>query len=162
VRLSPRYLSAICVLLVATHPAGPWTPAEEVERLVAPWVDGSRDLLAKLKSPALAGHLVFAELADRAEAREVYVEAVRRPADTGFTDTGTMKESMPHHDDQPRVDAAWHPVVSRIGDDRVLFDVGESTNQQPSLEAYLRRAAILDREPRGGGMAMLFATEWVR
>jgi hypothetical protein len=31
-----------------------------------------------------------------------------------------------------------------------------------SLEQYLRRAAILGRDPRGGAMAMLFATELMK
>jgi hypothetical protein len=47
----------------------------------------------------------------------------------------------------------------RISADGRLVDVCESTGKQPSLEAYLNRAAILDRDPRGGGMAMLLATE---
>jgi hypothetical protein len=37
--------------------------------------------------------------------------------------------------------------------------VCESTNKQPSLDAYLYRAAILGQDPRGGAMALLFATE---
>ena len=60
---------------------------------------------------------------------------------------------------QPRVDRAWHAIVARVGTDGVLMDVCESTNKQPSLDAYLKRAAILDRDPRGGGMALIFATE---
>jgi hypothetical protein len=31
-----------------------------------------------------------------------------------------------------------------------------------SLEDYLRRAAILDGDVRGGGMALVFATEMMR
>ncbi len=41
----------------------------------------------------------------------------------------------------------------------VLLDVSESTNKQRTLEDYLHRAAILDRDPRGGAMALIFATE---
>jgi hypothetical protein len=63
---------------------------------------------------------------------------------------------------QPRVAAAWSAVISRIGSDGVLVDVCESTNKQRSLEDYLRRAAILDRDVRGGGMALIFATEMMR
>jgi hypothetical protein len=40
-----------------------------------------------------------------------------------------------------------------------LIDVCESTGKQKTLGDYLRRAAILDRDPRGGAMALLFATE---
>jgi len=39
------------------------------------------------------------------------------------------------------------------------MNVSESTNKQRSLTDYLRRAAILDRDTRGGGMALIFATE---
>ena len=41
----------------------------------------------------------------------------------------------------------------------VLLDVCESTNKQRTQQDYLHRAAILDRDPRGGGMALIFATE---
>jgi hypothetical protein len=40
-----------------------------------------------------------------------------------------------------------------------LVDVCESTARMTSLEQYVRRAAILGPDPRGGAMAMLFATE---
>jgi rhamnogalacturonyl hydrolase YesR len=60
---------------------------------------------------------------------------------------------------QPIVDNAWHAIVARTGSDGVLFDVCESTNKQRTLQDYLNRAAILDRDPRGGGMALIFATE---
>jgi hypothetical protein len=39
------------------------------------------------------------------------------------------------------------------------MDVSESTNKQPTFDDYLRRAAILDRDPRAGAMALMFATE---
>jgi hypothetical protein len=41
-----------------------------------------------------------------------------------------------------------------------LFDVAESTGTRGlTLKDYLRRAAILDRDPRGGAFAMILATE---
>ena len=272
----------------------------DVEKLVAPYVDGSRNPLERPNSLVLAGHLVMAELAART-GRPVYLDALRKAADVGFTETGELKESMPYHDEmsdslfmatailaragtltgerryfdmaarhiafmqtlvfrpdglyrhspltdaawgrgnafpalglaltlasfpkdhpgfpailrtfqqhmealgrfqdadglwrqvidhpgaypelsatamigtsmaiairngwldatryQARVDAAWRAVVQRTGADGSLLDVGESTNKQRSLEDYLRRAAITGREPRGGAMVMLFATE---
>jgi len=60
---------------------------------------------------------------------------------------------------QPRVDAAWRAVKQRTGPDGTLLDVCESTNKQRTLEDYVRRAAITGRDPRGGAMAMIFATE---
>jgi rhamnogalacturonyl hydrolase YesR len=60
---------------------------------------------------------------------------------------------------QPRVDRAWRAILSRVGAGGALFDVCESTARIPSLEEYLRRAAILGPDPRGGAMALLFAAE---
>ena len=272
----------------------------DVERLVAPFADGSRDALAKATSSHLAGHLVFAELAERTGDSR-YVALVRKAADLGFTDSGVMKNAMPLHNEmsdavfmacpilakagkltherryfelalrhlefmqklclrpdgiyrhspldqaawgrgnafsalglaltlsdlppgdpafekilssyqnhmkalalfqdvsgmwrqvvdlpgsypefsatamiatamlrgirsgwldakqyQPRVDRAWRTLRTRISADGRLIDVCESTGKQPSVEDYLNRLAILDRDPRGGGMALLLATE---
>src|SRR5262249_35292164 len=60
---------------------------------------------------------------------------------------------------QPLVDKAWRAIVTRTAPDGQLLDVCESTNKQRSLNDYLHRAAILGRDPRGGGMALIFATE---
>lgn len=272
---------------------------QEVSQLAERYLDG-RDTLARANSLTLAGHLVFAELAERTKDAR-YRELVRRAADTGFTTSGEMKESMPYHEEmsdsffmalpllakagkltgnrkyfdlaarhfafmqkldlrsdglyrhsplteaawsrgnafpalgmalalsdfpadhpefetmvrafvqhmlrlvefqdqdglwhevidvpgsyaefsstamigtamqrgirngwldsrtfQPVVDRAWHAILDRTGTDGVLFDVCESTNKQSTLQAYLDRTAILDRDARGGGMALLFATE---
>jgi rhamnogalacturonyl hydrolase YesR len=60
---------------------------------------------------------------------------------------------------QPMVDKAWTAIKARTSSDGTLIDVCESTGKQPSLDGYLNRLAILDRDPRGGGMALLLATE---
>jgi rhamnogalacturonyl hydrolase YesR len=60
---------------------------------------------------------------------------------------------------QPRVDKAWRAVEARVGSDGTLIDVCESTNKQMTVQDYLWRASILGMDPRGGGMALLFATE---
>lgn len=62
-------------------------------------------------------------------------------------------------DYQPLVDKAWRAILARTASDGRLLDVCEGTTKQPSLNDYLRRAAILDRDPRGGGMALMFALE---
>ena len=272
----------------------------DVERLVAPYINGTRNPLDRPNSLVLAGHLVMAELAERT-GNPAYLAALRKAADLGFTETGALKESMPFHDDmsdslfmatailaragkltgdrryfdmaaqhiafmqklvfrpdglyrhspltdaawgrgnafpalglaltlqafptdhvgfagilrtfqqhmtalsrvqdtdglwrevvdhpgayaelsatamigtsmrtgirygwldaktyQPRVDAAWRAVLTRTGSDGTLLDVCESTNKQRSLDDYLRRAALTGRDPRGGAMALLFATD---
>jgi unsaturated rhamnogalacturonyl hydrolase len=272
----------------------------EVEKLAGPYLDTSRNVLSRANSLTLAGHLVFAELAER-DGDMRYAELVRKAADLGFAKSGEMLESMPFHDQmsdsvfmatplvvkagkltgerkyfdlaarhfafmqklvlrpdglyrhspltdaawgrgnafpalglalalsdfpkdhsayphmiaefqqhmfvlarfqdddgmwhevidepgsyaetsatamiglamergirrgwldpaayQPRVNRAWGAVQARIGKDGQLIDVCESTNKQNTLEDYLHRAAILGPDPRGGAMAMLFATE---
>lgn len=60
---------------------------------------------------------------------------------------------------QSRVNRAWTAILTRVGKEGQLVDVCESTNKQKTLEDYLHRAAILGPDPRGGAMAMLFATE---
>ena len=273
---------------------------DDVEKLLAPFVDGTKDSLARATSPTLAGHLVFAELAERThDAR--YVRLVKRVADLGFTASGEMKESMPLHEEmsdsvfmacpilakagkltgeskyfemaarhfafmqnlclrpnglyrhsplneaawgrgnafpalglaltmsdfpkdrpefsqllkafqahmaalarfqepdgtwrevidqrgayheftatamiaaamlrgiergwleagsyRPCVDRAWRAIAARTRSDGTLLDVCESTGKQKTLADYLRRAAILGQDARGGAMAMLLATE---
>jgi unsaturated rhamnogalacturonyl hydrolase len=61
---------------------------------------------------------------------------------------------------QPIVDRAWQAILIRTSSDGRLFDVAESTGTRGlTLKDYLRRAAILDRDPRGGAFAMILATE---
>jgi rhamnogalacturonyl hydrolase YesR len=62
-------------------------------------------------------------------------------------------------DYQGAVDRAWLAVNSRSSSAGTFIDVCESTARMTSLEQYLRRAAILGDDARGGAMAMLFATE---
>jgi len=54
---------------------------------------------------------------------------------------------------------AWSAVNARVSSSGELVDVCESTARMTSLEQYVRRAAILGPDPRGGAMAMLLATE---
>lgn len=62
----------------------------------------------------------------------------------------------------PLIDQAWYAVRTRVAADGALVDVCTSTGKQPSLRAYLDRTAILGRDPRGGAMALIFATEVAR
>ena len=62
-------------------------------------------------------------------------------------------------DFQPLIDKAWRAVLARTSSDGRLLDVCESTNKQPSQNDYLHRAAISDRDPRGGAMVLMFALE---
>ena len=62
-------------------------------------------------------------------------------------------------DFQPRIERAWRAILARTTSDGRLLDTCESTNQERSVEAYLKRAAIADRDARGGAMALMFALE---
>ena len=291
----PWYIGAIA--LIARLRLG---DVADVQRLVEPYVDGSKDSLARANSLVMAGHIVFTDLARRtSDAR--YVAAVRKVAELGFDASGRMLESMPYHEQysdsvfmgtaivaqagaltgerryfdmadrhlrfmqqldlradglyrhQPATDAAWgrgngfaalglaltlselppdHPgyahalqsyralmaallpwqnadglcrnvidhsgaypefsatamigfalqrglqrgwirgpqwqqavaaawtaVNARSSDEGGFVDVCESTTRMTSLDQYLKRTAILGKDPRGGAMALLFATE---
>lgn len=62
----------------------------------------------------------------------------------------------------PLVNKAWRAIRLRVGDDGGLVDVCTGTGKQTSLDAYYHRSAILGRDPRGGAMALLVATEMMR
>jgi rhamnogalacturonyl hydrolase YesR len=291
----PLYIGAIA--LIARIRLG---DLADVQRLAQPWIDGSRDPLARPSALVMAGHILFTELYRRTRDPR-YLAAVRRVADMGFDARGQMLEAMPLHGEysdsvfmgtviaaqagaitgerryfdmadrhlrymerldrrpdglyrhQPATDAAWgrgngfaalglaltlselpedsaahrhalegyrqlmerllplqnrdglwrnvvdHPgaypeysatsmigfalqrglargwikgrgyrqavarawlaVNSRASSTGTFIDVCESTTRMTSLDQYLKRAAILGEDPRGGAMAMLFATE---
>lgn len=87
---------------------------QEVERLAAPFVNGSKDTLAKATGSHLAGHLVFAELAAITK-NPRYVELVRRAADLGFDDNGQMKASMPFHNEMSDAVFMGGPILAKAG-----------------------------------------------
>jgi rhamnogalacturonyl hydrolase YesR len=61
---------------------------------------------------------------------------------------------------QPLIDRAWQAILLRTASDGRTFDVAESTGTRGlTFHDYLRRAAILDRDPRAGAFALIFATE---
>ena len=105
----PAYIQAIALIgqLRLGH-------QDDVKRLVATFVDGSKDSLAKATSPTLAGHLIFAALADRTQ-DERYVSLVRKTADLGFTASGEMKESMPLHDEMSDSVFMACPILASAG-----------------------------------------------
>lgn len=97
----------------------------DVEQLVAPYVDGSRNPLERPNSLVLAGHLVMAELAART-GKPAYLESLRKAADVGFTETGELKESMPYHDEMSDSLFMATAILARAGTltgERRYFDM---------------------------------------
>lgn len=68
----------------------------DVAQLLAPYLDGTRDSFARPSQSSLAAHMVFFELARRTK-DERALTLVRRAADSGFTETGQLREFMPLH-----------------------------------------------------------------
>jgi unsaturated rhamnogalacturonyl hydrolase len=133
----PWYIGAVA--LVARLRLG---HLDEVRQLVEPYVDGSKDSLARPSSLIMAGHIVFTELARRTgDAR--YVAAVRKVGELGFDASGQMRESMPHHDGYSDSVFMGTTIVAQAGaltGDRRYFDMADR---------HLRFMQQLDLRPDG-------------
>lgn len=60
---------------------------------------------------------------------------------------------------KPIVEKAWYAIKTRVAPNGELVDVCTGTGKQKNLRAYYDRTAILGKDPRGGAMAFLVATE---
>jgi len=76
--------------------------------------------------------------------------AIKRGLDSGW---------LPEDTYRPAVERAWKAVKIRTSFDSVFINACTSTGKMPSLDAYLNRLAIFDRDDRAGGMVMNFAIE---
>jgi unsaturated rhamnogalacturonyl hydrolase len=107
-----------------------------VEKIVAPYVDGSKPTLAgNVNGSLLSGHLIFAELA-RLSDDPHYVTLVRRAADFGFDDTGAPLEAMPFHSEMS--DAVFMSCP-------VLTAAARSTAEERHLKMAGRHLAFMQR-----------------
>ncbi|MDX1563637.1 MAG: glycoside hydrolase family 88 protein, partial [Gammaproteobacteria bacterium] len=139
---------------------------EHVERLVAPYVDGTRDSLAGrfgVSSLVLAGHLVFAELADLT-GDERYLERARAAADFAFDDNGEMLEAMPGHGEMSDAIFMGASILAAVGEltgEERYFDM--AVRQIDFMNALVRRDDGLYRHSplndaawgRGNGFAAI-------
>jgi rhamnogalacturonyl hydrolase YesR len=121
---------------------------DHVEGLAAPYVDGTRDSLAGrfgVSSLVLAGHLVFAALAEETGDPR-YVERARAAADFAFTDEGRMLEAMPGHGEMSDAIFMGASILAAVGDltsERRYFDM--AARQIDFLNALVRRGDGLYR-----------------
>jgi rhamnogalacturonyl hydrolase YesR len=133
----PWYIGAIA--LIARARLG---DVDDVRRLAEPWVDGSKDSLARPNALVMAGHIVFTDLARRTgDAR--YVAAVRKVADLGFDASGQMLEAMPYHgefSDSVFMGTAILAQAGALTGERRYFDMADR---------HLRFMQKLDLRPDG-------------
>ena len=87
---------------------------EDVESLVAPFLTGERNSMEKATSSHLSGHLIFAELAERTNNKK-YIDLVRTAADTGFEWDGSMRDSMPFHNEMSDSVFMGTPILVKAG-----------------------------------------------
>jgi rhamnogalacturonyl hydrolase YesR len=99
----------------------------EVQRLVEPWLDGTKNSLARPNALVMAGHIVFTELARRGEDPR-HVALVRKVADLGFDASGQMLEAMPYHDRYSDSVFMGTTILAQAGaltGDRRYFDMAD-------------------------------------
>lgn len=133
----PWYIGAIA--LIARARLG---DADDVRRLVEPYVDGTKDSLDRANSLVLAGHIVFTELARRTGDPR-YVAAVRKVGELGFEADGRMKESMPYHNEFSDSIFMGTTIVAQAGaltGERKYFDMADR---------HLRFMQNIDLRPDG-------------
>jgi len=134
---APIYIEAIALMaqLRLGH-------LHEVERLVQPYVDGSRDSLEHPNSLVFAGHLVFGALARRTGDPR-YTARVVAAANFGFEPDGRMKEAMPFN-------FGFSDSIF-MGTD-ILVDAGALTGERKYFDMAARHVAYmqkLDLRPDG-------------
>ncbi len=136
---------------------------DDVRRLVEPYVDGTKDSLARPNSLVLAGHIVFTELARRTDDPR-YAAAVTKVAELGFEPDGYMKEAMPYHNEFSDSVFMGTAIVAQAGaltGERKYFDMADrhlKFMQNLDLRAdglYRHQPATDAAWGRGNGFAAL-------
>jgi len=98
-----------------------------VRELALPFAQGSKDSLRNATGSHLAGHLVFAELAERFPAEPQWRDLVVRAANLGFVDGGeVMREAMPFHTEMSDAVFMSCPLLAKAGKltgERRYFDM---------------------------------------
>jgi unsaturated rhamnogalacturonyl hydrolase len=113
---------------------------------------GLAETLVPLQDAAGLWHQVI----DRSES---YAEFSATAMIAFALERGMRQRWLPRRKYSSVVDRAWTAVKRRTSLKGELVDVCESTGKQSSVEAYFNREAIFSRDPRGGAMALMLATE---
>src|SRR5262245_59414792 len=102
---------------------------DEVAKIVAPFFAGEKSPIPKAGNEQ-AGHLIFAELAARAEGknRERWVELCKAAADQAFDKDGKPQPIMPFHNEMSEAVFMAGPILAATGKltgERKYFDAAE-------------------------------------
>ncbi len=108
---------------------------DDVRRIAEPWVDGTKDSLAKATGSHLAGHLLFADLYERTrDAR--YLARVRAAADLGFNADGSPLPAMPLHNEMSDAVFMACPLLAKAG---------QLTGEQRYFDMLLRHFQFMEK-----------------
>ena len=86
----------------------------DVERIAAPYLAGKPSLGTRTTGSHVSGHLVFADLYERTENSD-YLELARAAANLGFESDGSLKESMPFHNEMSDSVFMGCAILARAG-----------------------------------------------
>ncbi len=86
----------------------------DIERIVAPYLAGKPSMDERVSGSTLSGHIVFADLYERT-GKSLYLDLARNAADLGFNDDGSMKESMPFHNEMSDSVFMGCAILARVG-----------------------------------------------
>lgn len=86
----------------------------DVERIAAPYLEGKPSLGSRPTGSHVSGHLVFADLYERTENSD-YLDLALAAADLGFESDGSLKVSMPFHNEMSDSVFMGCAILARAG-----------------------------------------------
>ena len=114
----------------------------DVERIVEPFLRGKPSLGERTTGSHMSGHLVFAELYERTR-KPSYLALARSAAVLGFEPDGSLKRSMPFHNEMSDAVFMGCAILARVGK-----LTGEGRYFRMALR-HLRFMQALDLRPDG-------------
>lgn len=122
---------------------------ESVLKIVEPYASGSRSTLGKRPSGStLSGHLVFGELAKVTEDHR-YTKLTQAAANLGFDSSGSLRESMPFHNEMSDAVFMGTPILvqaGRLTGDSRYFDMA-ARHLNFMLNLNLRKDGLHQHSP---------------
>ena len=86
----------------------------DVERIVSPYLSGKPTSAGRVSGSILSGHLLFGDLYERT-GKPAYLDLLRKAADFGFRPDGSLKRSMPFHNEMSDSLFMGCAVLARAG-----------------------------------------------